>query len=228
MNRLRLAGCFFALMLLISCSLSRWTPPPLPSRIERLEGYASLRVRGEGGTAKSKFSFLFELPHQGRIDVTSVLGKTIYQIFIEEKQAFLVIPSKRVYWQGEEEEIIDKFFGFRLCLEDLVSLFSGQWKRSGRDSGESWREGWVLEKDGQGRIIRGFKEDLIFEVEEFFKNSSVIRLLTFRHPLSSGRLKILAINFNQPLKERVFALIFLKKYKRKTWAEIEEMLDEKN
>lgn len=224
MYKPRLVGSFLALLLLISCSFSRWTPPPLPSRIERLEGYASLRVRGESGSAKSKFSFLFQLPHQGRIDVTSVLGKTIYQIFIDKRRAFLVIPSKKVYWQGQEEEIIDKFFGFRLGLEDLVSLFSGQWKKSEREP----EEGWILEKDGQGRIVRGFKEDLIFVVEEFFKNSSVIRRLTFRHPLSSGQLKILAINFNQPLKGGVFVLIFLNKYERKTWAEIEEMLDEKN
>lgn len=229
MHKLRLCMCFFVLLLLISCSLSQFTPSPLPSRIERFEGYASLRARGEGGTAKSKFSFLFQLPHQGRIDVTTVLGKTIYQIFIDEKESFLVIPSKKVYWQGEEEEIIDRFFGFRLSFDELVSLFSGQWKRSGRDSGEEgWREGWFLERDKQGRIIRGYKEDFMFEVKEFFKDSSVIRRLAFQHPLSSGHLKILAINFNQPLKKRVFALVFLAKYKRKAWAEIEEMLNEKH
>jgi len=56
----------------------------------------------------------------------------------------------------------------------------------------------------------------------------VVRLLTFRHPLSSGRLKILTINFNQPIKRGVFSFEHLKKYEKKTWAEIEEMLNEKN
>lgn len=229
MHKLRLVGCFLGLIFLLSCSLSQWAPPPLPSRIERIEGHVSLRVKGEGGEAKSKFSFLFQLPNRGRIDVSAVLGKTLYQIFVDEKEAFLVIPSKRVYWQGEEEEIIDRFFGFRLSLDELVSLLSGQWSKSRRDFGEEgWLKEWIFENDEQGRIVRGNKEDLVFEVKDFFKDSSVVRLLTFRHPLSSGSLKILTINFNQPIKRGVFSFEHLKKYEKKTWAEIEEMLNEKN
>lgn len=224
-----LAGCFLLFIFLISCTISRWRPPPLPSRIDRIEGFASLRVKGEQGTAKSKFSFLFQLPNQGRIDVTTVLGKTLYQIIVDEEEAFLLIPSKKVFWQGEEEEIIDKFLGFRLNLDELVSLLSGQWSGPRWDfKEEDWLKEWILERDTQGRIVRGKKGGLFFEVKEFFKNTSVIRLLTFYHPLSSGHLKILTIDFNQPLKAGVFSHRFLDRYERKTWAEIEEMLNEKN
>ncbi len=229
MYKLRLAVCFIGFIFLLSCSISQWTPPPLPSRIEGIEGHASLRIKGEDGEVKSKFSFLFQLPNRGRIDVSALLGKTLYQIFVDEKEAFLVIPSERIYWQGDEEEIIDRFFGFRLSLDELVSLLSGQWSRSRRNFGEEgWLKEWILENDKQGRIVRGNKGDLMFEVKDFFKDSSVVRLLIYRHPLSSGRLKILAINFNQPIKKGVFSFEHLKKFKRKTWAEIEEILNEKN
>lgn len=229
MHKARLAGCFLGLIFFISCSLSRLNLPPLPSRIKRIEGYASLKVKGEERAARSKFSFLFQLPNQGRIDVSSVLGKTLYQIIIDRKNAFFLIPSKKVYWQGEEEEIIYRFLGFRLNLNELISLLSGQWSGEGRDLEEGdWRKGWILDKDEQGRIIRGQREELGFEVKEFFKNTSVVRLLTFQHPLSNGRLKVLAINFNQPLKRGVFSLAFLKNYKPKTWAEIEDILNDKN
>lgn len=222
-----LVWCFLAFAFLIRCSLSQLRLPPLPSQIERIEGYASLRVKGEQGTTRSKFSFLFQLPSQGRIDVSNVLGKTLYQIIIDEREAFFLVPSKKVYWQGEEEEIIQRFLGFRLNFKELVNLISGQWNGAGRDFWKkNWHEGWILEKDPIGRIIRGQREDLGFEVREFFKNTSVVRFLTFQHPLSSGRLKILTINFNQPLKKEAFSQAFLKSYGRKTWAEIEEILND--
>lgn len=224
-----IVGCFFVFIFFINCSLSQLRIPPLPSQIERIEGYASLRVRGEQGTARSKFSFLFQFPNQGRIEVSNVFGKTLYQIIIEKRGAFFLIPSKKVYWEGEEEEIIDIFLGFRLNFNELVSLLSGQWSGEGMDlREENWHEGWILEKDALGRIIRGRREELRFEVKDFFKNTSVVCFLTFQHPLSSGRLKILTINFNQLLRKEAFSLAFLKDYERKTWAEIEEILNEKN
>lgn len=228
MHKAQLTVCFLVFVFLLSCSLSLVRLPP-PSQIERIEGYASLRIKGEQGTARSKFSFLFQLPNQGRIDVSNILGKILYQIIIDEREAFFLIPSKRVYWKGEEEEIIDRFLGFRLNLNELASLLSGQWSGAGMNFGEeNWRKSWILEKDEQGRIIRGQRQDLWFEVKKYFKNTSVARLLTFQHPLSSGRLKIVTINFNQPLKKEAFSHEFLKNCERKTWAQIEEMLNDKN
>ena len=110
---------------------------------------------------------------------------------------------------------------------DRSSIVVGRQERYDRKP-DAWREGWILDKDEQGRIIRGQREELRFEVKEFFKNTSVVRLLTFKHPLNNGRLKVLAINFNQPLKRDVFSLAFLKNYKPKTWAEIEDILNDKN
>ncbi len=214
-----------ALLFLLSCTIPQVRISPPPAQIERIEGYASLKIESGQETARSKFSFLFQLPDRGRIDVSSFLGKTAYQIIINDRTAFLLIPSKRVYWQGEEEEIVEKILGFRLNFDELVSMMTGQWEE-GED--KPWQRDWILEQDELGRIRAGQRRELGFEVQEFFQYTSVVRLLTFEHPPNKGRLKILAINFNQPLKEGVFSQEFLKRYEQKTWAEIEEMLNEKN
>jgi len=214
-----------ALLFHFSCTIPQTRISPPPPQIERIEGYASLRIESGDESARSKFSFLFQLPDRGRIDVSSFLGKTVYQIVIDNQTAFLLIPSKKVYWQGKEEEIVEKILGFRLNLDELISLMTGEWKVAEE---KPWQRGWILEQDEGGRIQAGQRVELGFEVIEFFPNTSVVRLLTFEHPLNRGRLKILAINFNQPLKEGVFSRQFLNRYQKKSWAEIEEMLDEKN
>ncbi|HEA65190.1 MAG TPA: hypothetical protein ENI02_03535, partial [Candidatus Aminicenantes bacterium] len=92
---------FLAIFVLVRCRPSPVILLPLPSEIERMEGYASLRITGDQGSSRSKFSFLFQLPHQGRIEVSNILGRTLYQIIVTGDKAVFIVPSKRVYWQGE-------------------------------------------------------------------------------------------------------------------------------
>jgi hypothetical protein len=87
---------------------------------------------------------------------------------------------------------------------------------------------WNLEKDDKGRVVTGNREELRFEVKEFFAQSSMPRLVFFNHSLDQGRLKIFTINFNQPIKGDVFSLSFLDDFVSKTWEEIERMLDNEN
>lgn len=218
-----------ALFSLIHCRPSRVLLLPLPSTIERIEGYASLKIAGAQGSARSKFSFLFQLPHQGRIEVSDFLGRTLYQIIVDDDKAVFVLPAKKVYWRGEEEEIIRNFLGFRFNLYEMISLVSGKWegKKRGVEVENSMRS-WSLDRDEEGRIIEGQRGEFRFKVKEFFANTPCARLLFFQHPLNNGRLKILSINFNQPLKNEAFSLIFLENYERKNWAEIEKMLANEN
>jgi hypothetical protein len=195
-----------------------------------MEGYASIRITGDEGTARSKFSFLFQLPHQGRIEVSHTFGRTIYQIIINEEKAAFILPSKKIYWQGEEDEIINRFLGFRLSLDEMIGLLTGKWRvrQMGMEREES-REDWRFEKDKEGRITSGQRGDFQFEIREFFKKTSFARQLFFWHPLRRSRLKILSINFNRPVKKKgLFSLSFLKKYKQKSWAEIEKILADEN
>lgn len=220
---------FFAIFFLVHCRPSPVILLPLPSKVERIEGYASLRITGDQGSSRSKFSFLFQLPHQGRIEVSNILGRTLYQIIVAEEKAAFIVPSKRVYWQGEEEEIIRYFLGFRLNLYEMINLLSGKWE--GEEIGYEGEEGieiWSLAKDERDRIMAGQRGEFRFEVKEFFADTPFARILVFQHPLNRGRLKILRINLNQPLKKGTFSLSVLGKYERKSWAEIEKILADEN
>ena len=213
---------FLAIFFLGYCRPSAVILLPLPSEIERIEGYASLRISRDQGSSRSKFSFLFQLPHQGRIEVSNILGRTLYQIIVAEDKAVFIIPSKRVYWQGEEEEIIQYFLGFRLNLYEMINLLSGKWE------GEERNESWSFAKDERGRIMAGQRGEFQFEVKEFLADTPFTRILIFQHPLNRGLLKILRINLNQPLKKGVFSLSVLGKYERKSWTEIEKILANEN
>lgn len=213
---------FLAIFFLVYCRPSPVILLPLPSEIERIEGYASLRISGDQGSSRSKFSFLFQLPHQGRIEVSNILGRTLYQIIVAEDKAVFIVPSKRVYWQGEEEEIIRYFLGFRLNLYEMINLLSGKWE------GEKSKESWSFEKDEKDRIMAGQRGEFQFEVKEFLADTPFARILVFQHPLNRGLLKILRINLNQPLKKGVFSLSVLGKYERKSWTEIEKILANEN
>lgn len=217
----------FALFCLSHCHPSRILLSP-PSQIESIEGYASIKISGDQGSVRSKFSFLFHLPHQARISVADLLGRAIYQIIVDEERAVFVLPSKRVYWQGEEEEIIDKFLGFRLSLDEVISLLSGEWNEGKRAEEEKNLAGWSFEKDEMGRIVFGQRGEFRFEIKEFFSKTPFARLVGFEHPLNRGSLKILSLSFNQPLKKESFSFSFLDGYKRKSWEEIEKILGNEN
>ena len=212
------------MLLLAGCRISPVSLPSLPSSIERIEGHASLVIFGEERPARSKFSFLFQLPSSGRIDVTGVLGSVLYRIFIHDGESYFVVPSKKVYWQGQEEEIIDKFMGFRLNLDEMISLLSGKWDREDVLRNQDL-EIWSFERDRRGRIVSGQREDLRFEIEEFIGDTPFARRLIFEHPLSKGQVKVLSIDLNRPINENVFSKKFVTKYQPKTWAEIQELLN---
>jgi len=217
------------LFFLSHCRPSRVSLGPLPSKIESIEGYGSIRISGDQGSTRSKFSFLFNLPHQARISAYDLLGRTISQIIIDEEKAVFTLPSKRVYWQGEEEEIINNFIGFRMSLDEVVSLLSGKWSEGEKEvRKERSSDGWSFEEDEAGRVLAGQRGEFRFEVREFFSETSFARLVFFQHPLNKGRLRILSIRLNQPVRKESFSLSFLDNYKRKSWAEIEKMLNHEN
>lgn len=199
-----------------------------PSKIERIEGYASLRVRGEQGGGRSKISFLFQVPHQARMAVLDVMGRTLYQIIINEEKAVFALPRQKAYWQGEEEEVVENSLGFRLNLDEMMALISGRWGEREVKSGEEALEQWVFEKDKKGRAVSGQRGEFHFEVREFFAETAFARLVVFDHPSSRGSLKVLGVTFNQSVSRDSFSLSFLDRYQRKDWVEIEKMLRDEN
>jgi len=219
----RMTGLFLCLIVLFSCGGSKLLLTPIPPHIESMEGHASLRIKNEEGSAKSKFSFLFHLPSQCRIEVSDFIGRTLYHIIISEAGAFFVVPSKQIFWQGKEEEIVSRFLGFRLNLNEMISLLKGEWDWENEEDKVRLDE-WLFERDNQGRVIIGRREDLWFYVEEFIVNTPLARTIVFKHPLNEGRVKILNIGFNIPIREGAFSIASLKHFQQKTWAEIEALL----
>jgi len=227
-------GCFvknaltavicFAVGFLVCCHVPPISLSPFPSRIERIEGYASLIITGDQGTTRSKFSFLFQLPNRGRIDVSGALGSVLYRIFIHDGEAYFIVPSKKIYWKGQEEEIIDKFMGFQLNLTEMINLLSGNWNQEDLVQKEALGN-WIFAKDQKGRIVSGQRDDLRFEVKAFIEDTPFARRFIFEHPLSTGQVKVLSINLNRSIKPSAFSKKFVEKYQPKTWAEVQELLN---
>ena len=224
LRKIQAVAICFVLAIISSCQPPPVSLSPLPSRIDQIEGHASLTLSGDQGTARSKFSFLFQLPDRGRIDVTGALGSVLYRIVITGGEAYFVVPSKKVYWQGPEEEIIDKFMGFRLNLGEMINLLSGGWDGQKTPQKEDL-ENWSFARDEDGRIDSGQRQDLWFKIEAFIGETPFAQRLIFGHPLSTGQVKVLGINLNRPIKPNVFSTKFIEKYQHKTWEEIQELLN---
>jgi hypothetical protein len=122
-----------------------------------------------------------------------------------------------MYWGAEREEAMAKFLGFSLNPQEMSSILTGRLEDL---------SGWDVEKDDRDRVIRGQRDELRFEVRQFFSDSRLPRLIALAHAGDSGRLRVLRLNFNQPPKKDAFRLAFLedKDYTIATWAEIEKWL----
>lgn len=223
MRQARFLGICLLLILLGSCRSSKVLFSPPPSSVQSIEGYASLRIQGDQGSYRSKFSFLFQLPDQGKIVVFDPLGRTVYQIVVIDDHSYLVVPSRKAYWEGDEEEIIDNFLGFRLSLKEMIFLLSGN-KEEMSGQNKLDLEDWFFIKDDSGRIKEAAKRNLRIMMDEFFENTPYARVLIFDHPMNAGRLKILRMAFNQPYDTEVFSTEFLARFERKTLEEIQEMM----
>jgi len=195
---------------------------PRPAEIQELEGYASLKITLDQQTAKSKFSFAVALPHQARFQILDMLNRPVYEMVMAEGSAYFILSSKRVYWRGTTDEIFEKFLGFRLSLQEMAGLLSGEWAE-GRGE-ESIFNGWTLEKDGRGRVVSGERQEFHFQVRGFDGGGRVPRQLTFQSPHSEGRLSLLSIQFNRPLKSGLFDPTAFKDFALVSWEEIERIL----
>jgi hypothetical protein len=187
-----------------------------------MEGYARIWITGPEGSSRTKFSYLLRLPDKGSIEVSNFLGQSLYRILVIKDEAYLIVPSKRVYWRGDDAEIIERLLGFPLDLQEMISLISGEWDRGTRGAG-GWS--WELERDSGDRITAGRRDGLSFTVEAFIPGTRFPGELRFRHPGRSGRLRILKMDFNRPIPAGALAREFLATFAAKTWDEIMEILD---
>ncbi|MEN6311922.1 MAG: hypothetical protein ABFD80_10350 [Acidobacteriota bacterium] len=217
----RAAGVISRLLALVPGACSRRPPVLVPpaSGVEAEAGFGSAAVSGEEAEIKGKFAFLFRRPGWGRVETFDAFGGTLYYMIFAGDEAYFVVPRKKIYVADRPEEMIARSLGFSLRPDEIIELLGGRWGAEEPGAAATW----ALSRDGNGRVVRGERGGLVFTVDEFFPGAGVPRVLRFNRPGTSGRLKILSLEFNPPARPGSFETPFLRRYARKTWAEIEEM-----
>ena len=210
---------FIFLIFLITFNQNcHYAPKIIPTSIESFEGYARINIKNSQ-ILKSKIAFLF-FREKGRIDILTPFGNAKAQILIFSDISYLTISEKKVYWEGSTEEIIKVFLGFDLNLVEIKALLTGKWDKN--------LKGWEFFRDKDNKIIGGRKENIIFKIKEFFRDTVVPKIINFSYAEGYGKIKILKIKFNQPVKPGAFSQFFLEHYEKKTLDEIMEMLENGN
>jgi len=222
--RVFIVACF-VLVALQACVSGPPVLSPPPTQIDALDGYGSLSLRRESGSVKTRFSFCFILPGTGRIEALDVFGRTLAILIFKEGDSWLALPSRHAYWTGPEVELMEKFLGFGLKAGELARLLCGRWTGPGAPDGAG---GWALDRDARGRVLGGEKDGFRFDVGEFFSGASVPRTVAFSRAGSSGRIRVLKIQFNSPPRSDLFGPSVLKGLEPKTWPEIEDLLQDED
>lgn len=191
--------------------------PPLhpPAGVREIEGYASLRLTRGEETSRAKFAFAILLPNRARLEVFDALGRSASIFIIRSDEAYLVLPSERVYWRGDRDEVIAKFLGFPVQPAEIAGLISGRWS-------DEVSADWALVRDARGRVVSGTRDELSFRVQEFFPGGGLPRRWAFQHAGTEGIVGLLEAAFDRPNPD--FSLDFLRPYASKTWPEIEKLL----
>jgi hypothetical protein len=196
----------------------RLVPPP--AGVEAVEGYGSAAISGAGASIKGKFGFVFRGAGLGRVEAVDPIGRTAFLIIFREGRAWFVLPGRKAYAEDAAEIMMERFLGLAIRPEEVVRLLSGTW-----DAADAAETGWRVDRDDQGRLSRGAAGDRAFAVKSFFPGDGVPREIGLEGPGSSGRLKILRLNFDPPPREEAFDMAFLRAYAARTWEEILDLVE---
>jgi len=197
-GRAAAAGLLVILVFAPSCRPSRLQVIPVPPDIRTLEGYGTVKLARSGESGRSRFSFVIEAGRRGKVEVLDAFNRSAAEIFLAPDEAYFVLRSEKSYWKAAPEDVVERFLGIRLGLDDMTGLLCGR--------------------------RPGGPEGFDFRVRETFPGGSVPRRVEFAGPESEGTITILALSFNARVAESVFALDFLATHAALTWAEMERIL----
>ena len=186
-----------------------------PDEIREIEGYASLRLTRGGETVRSKFAFAVALPRAAKIEIFDALGRAVSIFLVRGDEAWLALPSEKVFWWSGQDEVIAKFLGFPVSPAEIAGLLSGRWSAGAE-------EGWMFDRDNGGRIVSGTRGDLSFRILEFASGNDLPRRWSFRGPGTEGTVNLLEAAFDRPGPD--FSPGFLRSFESLTWPEIERRL----
>jgi len=216
------AGAAFIAVLVPSCAKRPPFLVPPASGVEAVAGFAAASVRGEAVDIKGKFAFVFRQSGLGRVEAFDPLGRTAYYMIFADETAYLVVPQRKVYAEDRPAAMVARFLGFALGPGEVLELLSGQWKERGGGPPDAW----TLRRDAQGRVVRGERDGLVFDVSEFFPGGGVPRTVVFSRPGTAGRVKVLSLEFNPMPRPEAFATTFLRTFVRKSLDDIQEIKDD--
>ena len=213
------AGALLLAAWLASCSGRPPVLVPPPGGVDAVEGYASASVSGAEASVKGRFAFHFRRPGLGRVEAFDPLGRTLFLVYFRDGRAWFVLPSRKVYSEADADVMMDRFLGIAVRPDETVSLLSGLWPSIGEEAD------WSVERDAQGRVVRGERSGFSFTVRSFFRGDGAPRELALAGAGTSGRLKVLRLAFNPAGRDEAFDVAFLGRYAARTWEEILELLD---
>lgn len=197
-ERAALCGTLAALALAASCRPSRFNIVPVPPEVRTIEGYGSVKLVRDGESGRSRFSFVLEAGRRGKVEVLDAFNRAAAEIFLAPGESYFVLRGEKAYWKSAPEDVIEKFLGVRLGFDEVAGLLCGK---------------------------RPEKRDVLdVRILETFPGGSAPRRVEFSGPGSDGTITILALSFNVPAAESVFALDFLATHASLTWPEMERIL----
>ena len=216
----------FALLLVTALAAAcAGRPPrlvPPAAGVEAVDGYGSASIIGREAVLKGKFSFVFRRPDLGRVEALDPLGRNVFLIVFRGGRAWFALPDRRVYAEDDAAVMMERFLGLALVPDEVVSLLVGSWVDGA--AGDGAGNGWSLERDAQGRLVRGTQGEYAFVVRSFFPGDGVPREIGLEGPGASGRVKVLKLNFGPAPRPEAFETPFTRAFAVKTWAEILELL----
>lgn len=210
------------LALFASACLSR--PPrlvPPAGGVEAVEGFGSAAVSGPAAAIKGKFGFVFRRPGRGRIEAVDLLGRTIFIVVFRDDRAWFVLPDRKIYAEDGAAVMMERFLGVALRPDEALELLSGAWGAAATAADAAW----AVERDDQGRAVRGVRGEFSLAVRAFFPGAGVPREIAIEGPGVTGRVKVLKLGFNPAERPEAFATPFIGVFAAKTWDEILELLD---
>lgn len=199
----------------------RLVPPAAGA--EAVDGYGSASIAGAEAVLKGKFSFVFRRPDFGRVEALDPLGRTVFLIVFRGGRAWFALPDRKVYAEDEAAVMMERFLGLALRPDEVVRLLTGSWVTGAPEDPDG--QGWSLERDAQGRLVRGTQGGYAFVVRSYFPGDAVPREIGLEGPGASGRVKVLKLGFDPALRPEAFETPFTRAFAAKTWAEILELLD---
>jgi len=212
------------LLVLVLAGACAVRPPrlvPPAGIVESVEGFGSASVAGPEATIRGKFGFVFRRPGLGRIEAVDPIGRTAFLIHVRDGRAWFVVPNRKIYAEDDARVMMERVLGLALSPDEAISLLTGAW----RDGAAGDEDGWRVERDDRGRVGRGASGPYSFTVRTWFPGDAVPREIAVAGPEASGRIKVLKLGFDPPVRAEVFETGYLRAFAPKTWNEILELLD---